>query len=62
MEQLFSYEDYLRFIELYTKMLEVQQEKEEQQRQQQEEQSDSYRAYQDLKYSPVAVNLLGGSV
>ena len=62
LEQLFSYEDYLRFIELYTKMLEVQQEKEEQQRQQQEEQSDSYRAYQDLKYSPVAVNLLGGSV
>ena len=57
------FRSYLKFIELYTKMLEVQQEKEEQQQQQQqEEQSDSYRAYQDLKYSPVAVNLLGGSV
>ncbi len=63
LEQLFSYEDYLKFIELYTKIQEAQQEKEQEEaRKQQEEQSDSYRAYQDLKYSPVAMNLLGGGI
>ena len=62
LEQLFSYEDYLRFIDLYTKILEAQQKEEEQERQQQEEQSDSYRAYQDLKFSPSAISLLGGRI
>lgn len=62
LEQLFSYEDYLRFIDLYTKIQEAQQEKEEEERKQQEEQSDSYRAYQDLKFSPSAISLLGGKI
>lgn len=62
LEQLFSYEDYLRFIELYTKIQEAQQEKAEEEEQKQQEQSDSYRAYQDFSFNPIAVNLFGGSV
>lgn len=62
LEQLFSYEDYLKFIDLYTKIQESQQEKEKEEAQKQEEQSDSYRAYQDFSYSPVAMNLLGGII
>lgn len=61
LEQLFSYEDYLKFIDLYTKIQEAQQEKaEEEEQKQQQEQNDSWRAYQDLSYNPVAMNLLGG--
>ncbi|EOT27113.1 hypothetical protein C805_01220 [Eubacterium sp. 14-2] len=60
LEQLFSYEDYLKFIDLYTKIQEAQQEKAEEEEEKQQEQSDSYRAYQDLSYNPVAMNLLGG--
>ena len=59
LEQLFSYEDYLKFIDLYTKIQEAQQEKAEEEEEKQQEQSDSYRAYQDLSYNPVAMNLLG---
>lgn len=62
LEQLFSYEDYLKFIDLYTKIQEAQQKQEEEERQQQEEQSDSYRAYQDMKFSPAAMSLLGGRI
>ena len=62
LEQLFSYEDYLKFIELYTKIQEAQQEKEQEEAQKQEGESDSYRAYQDLKFNPVAMNLLGGGI
>lgn len=62
LEQLFSYEDYLKFIELYTKIQEAQQEKEQEEAKKQEGESDSYRAYQDLKFNPVAMNLLGGGI
>ncbi len=62
LEQIFSYEDYLKFIDLYTKIQEAQQKQEEEERQQQEEQSDSYRAYQDMKFSPAAMSLLGGRI
>ena len=54
LEQLFSYEDYLHFIDLYTKVQEAQEEKEEK-----EQKSDSYYAYQGFKYSPVSLNLTG---
>ena len=57
LEQLFSYEDYLRFIELYTKMQEAQAEKEEDEK---EQKSDSYYAYQGFKYNPISLNLTGG--
>ena len=56
LEQLFSYEDYLRFIELYTKMQEAQEEKEDEK--EQEKQTDSFQAYQEFQYSPAAINLL----
>ena len=57
LEHLFSYEDYLRFIELYTKMQEAQAEKEEDEK---EQKSDSYYAYQGFKYNPISLNLTGG--
>lgn len=60
LEQLFSYEDYLNFIDMYTKIQEAQQKQaEEDQEKQEEKQSDSFLAYQELKYSPVAMNLFG---
>lgn len=60
LEQLFSYEDYLQFIDLYTKIQEAQQEKvKEEQEKQEQEQQDSYYAYQELRYSPAVMNLLG---
>lgn len=63
LDQLFSYEEYLHFIDLYTKMQEAEQhkvEKEQQQQQGKEEQrSDAYFAYQELRYSPIAINLIG---
>ena len=60
LEQLFSYEDYLKFIDMYTKIQEAQQRQvEEEQEKQEEKQSDSFLAYQELKYSPVAMNLFG---
>lgn len=56
LEQLFSYEDYLRFIELYTKMQEAEKDKENDEK---EQKSDSYLAYQGFKYSPISLNLTG---
>ena len=44
------------------KIQEAQQEKEQEEAQKQEGESDSYRAYQDLKFNPVAMNLLGGGI
>ncbi len=60
LEQLFSYEDYLEFIDMYTKIQDTQKEalKEEQEKQESDT-KDSYYAYQELKYSPVVMNLLG---
>ncbi len=61
LDQLFSYEDYLQFIDLYSKIQEAQQEqlKQEQEKQEQEKQDDSYYAYQEMRYSPAVMNLLG---
>lgn len=60
LEQLFSYEDYLEFIDMYTKIQEAQQEKlKEEQEKQEQDQQDSFYAYQELKYSPAVMNLLG---
>ncbi len=56
LDQLFSYEDYLQFIDLYSKIQEAQQ---EQEKQEQEKQDDSYYAYQEMRYSPAVMNLLG---
>jgi hypothetical protein len=56
LEQLFSYEDYLRFIDLYTKMQEAEEDKKNDEK---EQKSDSYLAYQGFKYSPISINLSG---
>ena len=56
LEQLFSYEDYLRFIDLYTKMQEAEEDKKNDEK---EQKSDSYLAYQGFKYSQISINLTG---
>lgn len=60
LEQLFSYEEYLKFIDMYLKLQEAEQKEiKEEQNQSQEEKDESYHAYQELRYSPVMMNLLG---
>lgn len=56
LERLFSYEDYLKFVDLYMKVQEAQEKKEDEQ-DEQEQNSDSYNAYKRLKYNPAAINL-----
>ena len=60
LDQLFSYEDYLLFIDMYTKLQEAQQEKQKEEEEQKREESDSYHAYREIKYSPAVINLIGG--
>lgn len=60
LDQIFSYEEYLRFIDLYTKLQEAQQEKEKEEQEQQKEKSEAYYNYQAIRYSPAVMNLLGG--
>lgn len=60
LEQLFSYEEYLKFIDMYMKLQEAQQEEIKEEQKQGEEQKDgSYYAYQQLYYTPAVMNLLG---
>lgn len=59
LDQLFSYEDYLRFIDMYSKIQESEQEKQKEEEEQKREQSDSYHAFQDIRYSPAVINLIG---
>jgi membrane-bound lytic murein transglycosylase MltF len=60
LEQLFSYEEYLKFIDMYMKLQESQQEEIKEEQKQGEEQKDgSYYAYQQLHYTPAVMNLLG---
>ncbi len=59
LEQLFSYEDYLQFIDLYSKIQEAQQEQLKEEQEKQEKQDGSYYAYQEMRYSPAVMNLLG---
>lgn len=61
LDQLFSYEDYLRFIDMYTKMQEAQQEKEEESQRQEEDTEESRHGYQEIRYNPAVMNLLGGN-
>lgn len=57
LNKLFSYEDYLRFVELYTKVQQEQKEKE-----QEEEKktgiSDSFYSYQEIKYNPAVLGII----
>lgn len=62
LNQLFSYEDYLKFIDLYTKVQEAQQDKEKDEKAKQDSQSDSFYSYQEIKYNPAVLNLMNHSV
>lgn len=57
LDQLFSYEDYLKFLELY---LDVQDTQNEKAKEEEEEgkKSDSYYSYQEIKYSPAIQSLI----
>lgn len=60
LEQLFSYEDYLKFIDMYIKLQQAEQEEvKTEQEKEEDKQNDSYHAYQGLHYTPVVMNLLG---
>lgn len=61
LEQLFSYEDYLRFIELYTKVQESQREKEQEEAKKQAGSSDSYYSYQEIKYNPAVLGIINSN-
>ncbi len=60
LEQLFSYEDYLKFIDMYIKLQQAEQEEvKAEQEKEEDKQNDAYYAYQGLHYTPVVMNLLG---
>lgn len=60
LEQLFSYEEYLKFIDMYMKLQEAEKKEIKQEQEQSEgKKEDSYYAYQGLRYSPTVMNLLG---
>lgn len=62
LEQLFSYDDYLRFIEIYTKLQAVQREKEKEQQEEQKNQSDSFYSYQEIKYNPAVLGIINRNI
>lgn len=61
LNQLFSYEDYLRFIELYTKVQESQREEEKEEEEKQAGISDSYYSYQEIKYNPAVLGIINSN-
>lgn len=61
LDQLFSYEDYLRFVELYTKVQSAQREKEQEQQEEGKNQSDSFYSYQEIKYNPAVLGLINSN-
>lgn len=63
MNRLFSYEDYLRFVELYTKVQQEQQEKDEEEEKEKKQAglSDSYYSYQEIKYNPAVLGIINSN-
>lgn len=57
LDQLFSYEDYMKFLELYLDIQDMQNSKEKEE-EQEGKKSDSYYSYQEIKYSPAVLNLM----
>lgn len=60
LDELFSYEDYLEFLDMYTSVQNAQQKKDEEE--EKEQKSDSFYSYQEIKYNPAVLNLMSGSV
>ena len=61
LQEIFSYDDYLRFIELYTKIQNAENEKREEEEKEKKEQSNSHFSYQGIHYTPAVLNLLSGN-
>lgn len=61
LEQLFSYDDYLRFVEMYTKLQESEREKEQKEEEKQVNTSDSYYSYQEIKYNPAVLGIINSN-
>lgn len=61
LEQLFSYDDYLRFIDLYMKIQEAEQEKEQEEEENQSNSLDSYYSYQEIKYNPAVLGIMNSN-
>jgi len=62
LDQIFSYDDYLRFLDLYMKVQELEQSKaSNKDDESKEQQNDSYYSYQEIKYNPTVLNLLKGT-
>lgn len=61
LNQLFSYDDYLRFIDLYTKVQQEQKEKEKEEEEKQPGISDSYYSYQEIKYNPAVLGIINSN-
>lgn len=61
MNQLFSYEDYLRFVDMYTKVQQTQREKEQEDQEKKTETQDSYYSYQEIKYNPAVLGIINSS-
>ncbi len=57
LDELFSYEDYLDFLNLYTRIQEEKQSEDEKEQEQGGKQNSFY-AYQDIRYSPAVLNLM----
>lgn len=58
MEKLFSYDDYLRFIDIYMKLQAAEREKEQEQQEEKMQQSDSFYSYQEIKYNPAVLGII----
>lgn len=61
LNQLFSYDDYLRFIELYTKVQTEQKEKEQEEEKMQVNAPDSYYSYREIKYNPAVLGIINSN-
>lgn len=63
LDEIFSYSDYMRFLELYLDMQSLQQEqaRKEEERQQESNSNTSGFSYQEIRYNPAVMNLLNGS-
>lgn len=61
MNEIFSYEDYLKFLDRYLAMRSLQEEQEQEELEQQNASSQLQLAYQGIRYTPVVMQLLNPS-
>lgn len=58
LEQIFSYEDYMKFLEMYLSIQDFQNRQEKEEEEDQGKKSDSYYNCQGIKYNPAVLNLI----